>query len=246
MAVILPFEKSFYRGHGMDVDFVGNPLLDQVQPPMTREEFRARAGIDPEATVIGIMPGSRRQEIATLLPLFMQAALKLHGIMKKSVFLLPLATTLSEADIRKYSGQVEGLDIRLVKEQRYAAMAACDAAMAASGTLTMELAILGVPMVVCYRLALLSYLLAKAFIKVRYVSLVNLVAEKKVVTELLQHRATPENIYTEILPLLNSGQIRTTMLKELKLVRDKLGKPGASRRVAEMALGMIAQERPGV
>ncbi len=110
------------------------------------------------------------------------------------------------------------LDIRIIKDERYAAMAACDAAMAASGTLTMELAILKVPMVVCYRVSLISYLLAKPFIKVKYASLVNLVAEKEVVPELLQYKATPENIYKEILPLLLNKAAAEDMQQELARV----------------------------
>jgi lipid-A-disaccharide synthase len=220
MAVILPFEKKFYQRHDVDVDFVGNPLLD---------------------TVIGIMPGSRRQEIAKLLPLFMQAAVKLNSEIKKCVFLLPLASTLAEDEIKEHCRQLDRLlDIRIIKDERYAAMAACDAAMAASGTLTMELAILKVPMVVCYRVSLISYLLAKPFIKVKYASLVNLVAEKEVVPELLQYKATPENIYKEILPLLLNKDAAKDMQQELARVSAQLGEPGASKRAAKLAMEMVA------
>jgi lipid-A-disaccharide synthase len=118
-------------------------------------------------------------------------------------------------------------------------MAACDAAMAASGTLTMELAILGVPMVVSYRLAMLSSVLAKLFVKVKYASLVNLVAEKEVVPELLQLKATSENIYRKILPLLVNRETRAAMKKDMAHVCEQLGKPGASKRVAKIATEMM-------
>ncbi|KPJ97706.1 MAG: hypothetical protein AMJ60_10495 [Desulfobacterales bacterium SG8_35] len=241
MAVILPFEKMFYKRHGVDVDFVGNPLLDQVRATLTPAEFKDRYAIDPAAIIIGIMPGSRRQEIVKLLPLFMEAAVNLERKIKKCIFLLPLASTLTEDEIKKHIAR-DGrrLDIRIIKDERYEAMAACDAAMAASGTLTMELAILKVPMVVCYRVSLVSSMLAKPFIKVKYASLVNLVAEKEVVPELLQYKATPENIYKEILPLLLHKEAREAMLKELNLVCARLGGPGASRRTAKLALGMMA------
>jgi lipid-A-disaccharide synthase len=241
MAVILPFEKKFYQRHDVDVDFVGNPLLDQVHTALTPPEIKTRYNIESDATVIGIMPGSRRQEIAKLLPLFMQAAVKLNSEIKKCVFLLPLASTLAEDEIKEHCRQLDRLlDIRIIKDERYAAMAACDAAMAASGTLTMELAILKVPMVVCYRVSLISYLLAKPFIKVKYASLVNLVAEKEVVPELLQYKATPENIYKEILPLLLNKDAAKDMQQELARVSAQLGEPGASKRAAKLAMEMVA------
>ena len=245
MAVILPFEKEYYRGHGFDVDFVGNPLLDQVHSTLSSNEFKTQNEIDHDATVIGIMPGSRKQEIVKLLPVFMQAALLLNEKIEKCVFLLPLAATLTEDDLKEHGLGDTGLDVRIIKDKRYETMAACDAAMAASGTLTMELAILQVPMVVCYRIAILSHLLAKSFIKVDFASLVNLVAEKEVVSELLQYRATPENIYREILPLLLNKDARDAMKQELARVGKQLGEPGGSKRTAELALEMLAGEMEG-
>ena len=242
MAVILPFEKSFYQGHGLEVDFVGNPLLDQVHTTLTSSEFKTKNEIDHDATVIGIMPGSRKQEIAKLLPVFMEAALLLNKKIEKCVFLLPLAATLTEDDLNEYFGNDDRLDIRIIKDNHYETMAACDAAMAASGTLTMELAILQVPMVVCYRVSTLSYLLAKPFIKVEFASLVNLVAEKEVVPELLQQKATPENIYRKILPLLLNRETRYAMKQELAHVGKQLGEPGASRRTAGIAMEMLAEK----
>ena len=239
MAVILPFEKKYYKGHGFEVDFVGNPLLDQVQPTLTSNEFKIQYGIDHDATIIGIMPGSRKQEIAKILPVFMETALLLNEKIKKCVFLLPLASTLTEDDLNEHGVMDDRLDIRIIKENRYETMAACDAAMAASGTLTMELGILQVPMVVCYRISKLTHFLAKPFIKAEYASLVNLVAEKEVVTELLQQEATPENIYREILPLLLNQEARDSMKRELFNVSKQLGEPGASKRTARLAMEML-------
>ncbi|NOQ65594.1 MAG: lipid-A-disaccharide synthase [Desulfobacterales bacterium] len=239
MAVILPFEKKYYKGHGFEVDFVGNPLLDQVQPTLTSNEFKIQYGIDHDATIIGIMPGSRKQEIAKILPVFMETALLLNEKIKKCVYLLPLASTLTENDLNEHGVMDDRLDIRIIKENRYETMAACDAAMAASGTLTMELGILQVPMVVCYRISKLTHFLAKPFIKAEYASLVNLVAEKEVVTELLQQEATPENIYREILPLLLNQEARDSMKQELFNVSKQLGEPGASKRTARLAMKML-------
>ena len=239
MAVILPFEKKFYLGHGVDVDFIGNPLLDQVHTNITPVEFKIRHNIDTDATVIGIMPGSRKHEIKKLLPLFIKSAVRLNTEIGKCVFLLPLAPTLSEDEIKKYLGGYDSLDIRIMKNEHYETMAACDAAMAASGTLTMELAILRVPMVVCYRVSLPSYLLAKPFIKVKYASLVNLVAGKEVVPELLQYMVTPDNIYNKIFPLLVDRVRRDEMQTQLSEVCELLGEPGASKRAAKIAIEMM-------
>jgi len=239
MAVILPFEKRFYRGHGVEVDFVGNPLLDQVHTTLTLDEFKIQYEINLDATIIGIMPGSRKHEIAKLLPVFMQTALLLNKEIEKCIFLLPLASTLTEDDLHEYGVMDDRLDIRIIKDNRYETMAACDAAMAASGTLTMELAILQVPMVVCYMISKLSHFLAKPFIKVEFASLVNLVAEKEIVPELLQQKATPENIYREILPLLFNRKIRDTMKQELATVVKQLGEPGGSKRTAKLAMEML-------
>ena len=241
IAVILPFEKKFYQKHGVEVDFVGNPLLDKVHTTLQPNEFKSRYEIDSDATVIGIMPGSRKQEIAKLLPVFIQTALLLIKKIKKCTFLLPLAETLTEDDLKGHGLEDERLDIRIIKENRYDTMAACDAAMAASGTLTMELAILQVPMVVCYRVAALTYFLAKPFMKVEHVSLVNLVAGKEVVPELLQSRATPENIYREILPLLNNSEIRDAMKQELADVSKQLGETGGAGRTAALAMEMLQE-----
>ena len=240
MAVILPFEKSFYGDRGIDVDFVGNPLLDQVHTNLPPGVFRARNNIPADAKVIGIMPGSRKQEIVRLLPIFLQVARMLNEKISKCVFLLPLATTITEAYLEEHIGKGAGLDVRIIKDKRYEAMASCDAAMAASGTLTMELAILKVPMVVCYRVSLLTYLLAKPFIKVRFASLVNLVAGREVVPELLQQQVTLDNIYREILPLLINDAARDAMKADLTDVCGQLGEPGASKRAADLAMQMLS------
>jgi lipid-A-disaccharide synthase len=241
MAVILPFEKQYYNDRGIYVDFVGNPLLDQVHTDITPSVFRARNNISVDAKVIGIMPGSRKQEILRLLPTYLQAARMLNDAIKNCVFLLPLASTLTEAYLQELGVTASGLDVRIIKDKRYEAMASCDAAMAASGTLTLELAILNVPMVVCYRVSLPTYLLVKPFIKVRFASLVNLVGGRKVVPELLQRQVTPAGIYQEILRLLINYEARQSMKNDLTGICSQLGEPGASNRAADLALQMLSE-----
>lgn len=238
LAVILPFEKEFYRGFGMEVDFVGNPLLDSVQPRLSKAEFRKQHRIAPDSTVIGILPGSRRQEVKTLLPDFLMTASRLAADLPNTVFLLPLASTLSVGDLRKYGLEKYDLDIRVIQDDRYDLMAACDAVLAASGTVTLELAILGVPMVVAYRVAPLTWFMARLLVKLKYASLVNLVAGREVVPELLQDDAVPDKLYGAVRRLL-TGPAGQAMRAELAAVRELLGEPGAAGRTADIALEMI-------
>jgi lipid-A-disaccharide synthase len=239
MAVILPFEKEYFRQHGITVDYVGNPLLDSVQTKYSRKEFLKQHDIDPSSIIVGLMPGSRKTEISRLLPLFLQVAAKLSSAIKNTVFLLPLAPTLTIKDLEKSGLQESNVDLRIISENHYDMMAACNAAMAASGSLTLELAILKVPLVVSYKVATLSYLVGKHFIKVQFVSLVNLIAGREVVRELLQNEATPENIFQEMLRLLKNREAQRNMKQQLAEVTGQLGEPGASKRTAKLALEMI-------
>ena len=238
MAVILPFEKEYFSQHGIPVDYVGNPLLDSVQTKYSKKEFCELHDINPASTLVGLMPGSRRTEITRLLPLYLQVAGRLSVAIKNIVFLLPLAPTLTVRDLENSGLQESNVDLRIVSKDHYDMMSACDAAMAASGTLTLELAILNVPMVVSYKVSPISYQLGRRFIKVQFASLVNLIAGREVVRELLQNEATPENIYQEMLRLLKDGEIQRNMKLQLTEVTDQLGGPGASSRTAKLALEM--------
>ncbi len=239
MAVILPFEQEFYWKHGMAVDFVGNPLLDSVKTSLTKQEFLDKHGIDKEKTIVGILPGSRKQEIRSLLPIFLEASERIVQEHKNTVFLMPLASTLSIADLEENGIDDSKLDIRIISEEQYNLMASCDAVMAASGTVTLELAILDVPMVVSYRFSPVTYFLAKRFVKVRFASLVNLVVGYEVVPELLHENATAEKIANAVLKLLKDKDTEKIMRNQLADVRKRLGNPGASERTARLALKLI-------
>jgi lipid-A-disaccharide synthase len=238
LAVILPFEKEFYKKRGMAVDFVGHPLMDTVHATQTRTDFLHSLGLAPESTVIGILPGSRKREIAGMLPVFLAAAKQMRERMAEPVFLLPLAPTLSEDDLLANGLAEAGVEVRVIRENRYDLMGACDAVMAASGTVSLELAILNVPMVISYRVSPLTYFLGRRLIKVQYASLVNLVAGREVVPELLQDEAVPEKIADATLLLLENQAERTRMLAGLAEVRERLGGPGASERTARLALNL--------
>jgi len=244
VGVILPFEEEFFRSHGLVADYVGHPLLDSVKTSGDRDAFCKSHGIDTDTLCIGLMPGSRRKEIATLLPILLKTALRLQQTGKKLVFLLPLASTISEQEIRENGLDDFGkeLDIRLINENRYDMMAACDAAVVVSGTVTLEMALLDTPMVVIYKVSPGTYRIGKLMINkdLKYFSLVNLIADDDVVPELFQEEVTPERIEAEVTAILFDAERREKMLSGLELVRERMGEAGASEKAADLALGLIA------
>ena len=242
LAVILPFEEQFYRERGVgQVTFVGHPLVDTVRTELTPQEFKAKHGIDPSATVIGILPGSRRREITSILPDFIRTVRLLREARPHLSFLLPLAPTLCREELGVSDELLAELNIKVISDHRYDLMAACDLVMAASGTVTLELAILGIPMVVTYRTAPLTYLLGNALVNVKYASLVNLVVDRQVVTELIQDAFTPHALCAALLTIWPGSVRHRTLLLGLRDVCERLGPPGAADKAARVALSLLAK-----
>jgi lipid-A-disaccharide synthase len=239
IGVILPFEEEFFRTRGVAAQYVGHPLLDTVKTTLTRERFCQLYEISSDTRCIGLFPGSRKREVASLLPIFLSAAETLQkNSPEKVVFFIPRASTIGahEFDTAGLGGYQQHLDIRIIEEDRYNMMAACDAVVTASGTVTLELAILEVPMVVVYKLAPLTYQLGKRLVKVDFFSLVNLIAGYAAVPELLQHEVTAERIAAELSAMTSIPARKQAMKKALKEVREKLGESGASEKAAIAAL----------
>ncbi len=246
MAVILPFEEPFFRSHGVSATFVGHPLLDVVRAPCSREEFCAGCGLSPEGRIVGLLPGSRRGEIARILPHMLDAAHRVRRAVPAVQFVVPLAPGLAEDVKRLVHGQVlaSGLTpVKIVEDQAYAAMAASDGVLLASGTVTLEAAILGVPMVVTYKVSSLSHMVGQYLIKVPFISLVNLVAGRQVVPEILQEAVSGKSLARELVPLLTDESRRQCMLDGLSEVRRKLGRPGAASRAAALAVEIMEHTR---
>ena len=245
LGVILPFEEQFFRQHNVRATYVGHPLLDSVKLTLDDEAFRKKYALASDARCIGLFPGSRKKEIRMLLPTFLQSARLLQEkISEKFCFLIPIASTLTKEDILAAGAAHyrDTLDLRFIESDRYELMHSCESVVATSGTVTLELAILKVPMVVCYKFAYLTYLLGKLLVRgVKRFSLPNLIAGKDIVAELLQQQANPERIVAELSPLLKNGTSREKMLMGLEEVRDKLGSSGASRKAAQLAIAMLEQ-----
>lgn len=243
LGVILPFEQEFFLSRNVPAKYVGHPLLDSVEVNKSTANFKSSNQIEQDALCIGLLPGSRRKEVLSLLPIFLQAAVNLtEKTNEKLVFLIPKASTISMKDltaagINRYENN---LVLKVIKDDRYNLMAACDCVVAASGTVTLELAILQVPMVVTYKLSPLTYYLGRLLVKLDMFSLPNLIAGYRAVPELLQNEVTAERISHEMALLLNVYSCKKEMRDGLRRVKAALGDPGASARVADMVCELLS------
>lgn len=239
MAVILPFEEKFYKDANVPVRFVGNPLVDKTQPDKDRETCFNEYNLSTDKTVVGLFPGSRRGEIKRVLPIQLAAAEILLRDKPDLQFILPIASTLNEGLLTPYLKNYSHLNIKLVKDLPYNVMQCCDAIITASGTATLEIALMGIPNCIVYKIATLSYLILRQLVKIEHIGLVNIVAEKYIIKEFLQFDAKPQVIADEISLILNDKEYRENMIKELKGVRNKLGKSGGIDNMAELIIEML-------
>ena len=242
LAVILPFEESFYRQSGLEVEYVGHPLIDAMPPRLEKNIALGELGMEGASPVVAMLPGSRKEEVVNLLPTMANAALGLRSFFPGLKCLLPRASTVSEKLIASIL-EKNPVEIKVTHGDIYKVLSACDLAFVASGTATLETALMQVPMVILYRVSLLSYWIGKKVIKVPSIGLPNLVAQRKIVPELIQDEATSERLAREALSLLGDRKKRDLMIRELIKVRDKLGSVSASQRTAQIALEMIAEHR---
>ena len=238
MVVILPFESVLYEKVGVDVTFVGHPLLDVVQPESNRQAFLTSLGVDPERRIVGLFPGSRDHEVNRLLPVMLGAAVRMLGRASDLHFLVAVAPDIDGRAISRLAA-AHGLPLTLIEGAPYEAMAASEVLVVASGTVTLEAAILGIPMVIVYRVSTPTYWIGRMMARVRHIGLVNLVANRTVVPELIQKDVTSEGVAEKTLSMLMDPQYFSVMKSELQTVREKLGRPGASDRAAHVVLEMI-------
>jgi lipid-A-disaccharide synthase len=242
MAVILPFEEEFYRRRGVRVEFVGHPLLDILEEGLPQEDAPGLPEAVPGNPLIGLLPGSRPTEVKQILPVLLATAWALQQRSARPlVFRLPIASSLDPVIIRELAApyQARGLALQLISGGAPGALKSCELALVASGTATLETAILGVPMIIVYKVSPLNYWIAKRLIQVPYIGLVNWVAGEKIVPEYVQDQALPETLTEAAWTLLNDPVQREELRRKMTLVKEKLGGPGASRRVARMALEML-------
>jgi len=238
MMVILPFETEIFSGKKPETVFVGHPLLDIMKINKTRQVLCSESNLKVDSPLITFLPGSRHQEIEHHLPVMFAAGEIIHHQNPEAQFVLVLANPRFLARVQEMAAS-HSYKVTIATEDKYDWRAASDVAMVCSGTATLETAILGVPMVIVYRVAWMTYFLARLLIKIPYIGLANVVAEKKIVPELIQHDLTPQNLANEIMGLLQDKDKYSVMKNEFAIVRHKLGDSGASEKAAREVLKTI-------
>ena len=237
LAAVFPFEPDFYRAHGCSVEFVGHPLVGRVRPTRSRAETLRRYQLDPARKTIVLLPGSRTQEVRYLLPPLLGATAVLG---ERYQYMLAVASTLDrdqiETTVRSHSAA-----IRIVQGDTYNIAHAADLALVASGTATLEMALLERPMVIVYRLAPVTYALARLFVGVPFIGMPNLIAGRQVVPELIQSGVMPERIAAEAQRLLSDARAYSVAQDGLREVRTRLGEPGAATRAADLIFDLLAK-----
>jgi lipid-A-disaccharide synthase len=241
MITILPFEKAWYKRHGIDhVEYVGSPLAREISATQTKTDFCKAHGLDPERSLVSMMPGSRTKEIGRVLPPMLEAAQLIKKSRPETQYLIPITGSRNRADVetvvQTFSSQLE---IFVIADDTYNALNASDAAAITSGTATLEAGFIGTPLVVVYKTSALNYALLEPLIDVPHYGLINLIAEERVATELIQKNFSPDRLADEILRLLEPEANRE-MRERLKKATEKLGRGGgASGRAAEAILRVI-------
>jgi lipid-A-disaccharide synthase len=242
---ILPFEKGWYARHGVDhVEYVGSPLAREVHPTTSREEFRERHELDVEKPVIALLPGSRHKEIVRILPVMLNAAAETSNVNPATQFVIAIASEENAADVAKViesarSNRVElPAKLIVVRNETFDALNASDAAAVASGTATLETGIIGTPMAIVYKTSTLNYKLLRPLIDVEHFGLINLIAGERVAAELIQDEFTSETLAKELSRLLEPAE-NAKVRERLRSAAEKLGHGGASKRAAELIMGLL-------
>ncbi|MGD0301196.1 MAG: lipid-A-disaccharide synthase [Bryobacteraceae bacterium] len=229
---IFPFEPEFFAAHGIDARYIGHPLTRLVKPSASREELRSRYGISDESQVVALLPGSRKGEIERHLPVLIEAAKKIsqasQRLAPRFILAVPSANLLG-ANFRE---RISETSIQVLEGQTWDVLACAELALAASGTVTIEATLVGIPMVTFYRVNKLSWLMGKFLVRVPFYSMVNLVAGRRIVPELMQSDMTAARLADEALRLLSDGSARESMRSELELVAQKLAGPHDPLEVA--------------
>ncbi|RMG58684.1 MAG: lipid-A-disaccharide synthase [Gammaproteobacteria bacterium] len=238
MATIFPFEVPYYREAGIPVRYVGHPLVDEVRIEETKEEARSALGLEDGGPLIGLLPGSRQSEVARILPILLDSAELIRAQHPDARFVIPVAHTIRREMIEERIAE-SGLPVQVVDGQSHRVMRASDVVVTASGTATLEVALVGTPMVIVYRLAALSHLILSRLVTINHVGLPNIVAGREIVREFIQGDARPEAIAEEALRILDDPAYRHRLLEGLAEVRTLLGEGRGPERIAQVADEML-------
>jgi lipid-A-disaccharide synthase len=241
MVVFFPFEVPLYKAAGVDVEWVGHPLLDIVKPALSKEAAFQKFGLDPRRRTIGLLPGSRIHEVERLLPPLLGSTHVLQKEIPDLQFVIPLAPGFTEASLSPWVKN-SPVAVKLIEGGTYDVMNISELLILASGTATLEGAILGKPMIIIYKVSLFSSWVGRAMIQVNHIGLVNLVAGKGIAPELIQKDVNPKRICEEALRILKDSVLQQKMVESLREVRQRLGNPGAAQRAARIVMSMLEKK----
>lgn len=244
MAVIFQFEKKYYERANIPVSFVGHPLVDKVNVDQGPQKTRERLGISLGHRVIGLLPGSRQSEIMRLLPLMIETARTMSMRDDQLKFILPVARSLDFDEISKQCAD-SGVEIIPSQDNIYDLISSCDAIVSCSGTVTLEIALLEIPLCIVYKMSWLSYQIMSRLITIPHIGLVNIVADGAIVTELLQDDANPDRVSAELFNLLENRSTIDKVKKGLTLVRENLGAGSGSENVAKLIIKLLGNQQRG-
>lgn len=238
LAAILPFEPDLYQGLDIDVRYVGNPLLDELPQPRSKDEFLNAIGVPGEKRIVGLFPGSRNSEIRYMFDTLLETGAEIAKQVPDCHFLVPLASSLKSEELQDRL-DASGLPATLVQADVYDTINACEAIATVSGTVTLQIALLGTPMVILYKMSPLTYVIGRLLVKVPHIGLANIVAGRQVAKEFIQDQAHPQDLAQEILCILHDEEYRNVLRSGLSGVQERMGQPGCSTRVAEMLSEMM-------
>jgi len=242
MVVLFPFEVPLYEAAGVDVEWVGHPLLDIVRPTLSKEMALQQFGLDPGRRTIGLLPGSRIHEIERLLPSLLASAQLLQKEIPDLQFVIPLAPGVSRATLSSRMNSIS-VPVTVVEGFTYDVMNLCELLITASGTATLEAAILGKPMIIIYKVSFSTYWIGRALVRVNHIGLPNLVAEKEIALELIQKDVNPQRIVEEAFRILRDPLLSRKMTESMGEVRHKLGEPGAAERAGRIICSMLREAK---
>ncbi|MDT8452466.1 MAG: lipid-A-disaccharide synthase [Gammaproteobacteria bacterium] len=241
MAVIFPFEVELYKKADVPVEFTGHPLVDENIPDKTAPQARQALALE-ETTTVGLFPGSRMGEIERLLPIMLASARQLRARHPELQFVLPLASSVQHQDLAEYGPELSALKVHVIENNSHDVIQACDSIMVASGTATLEIGLMGTPMVITHKVAALSYFILSRLVSISHIGLVNIVPRREIVREFIQNEATPENLTAETLRILEDENYNQNMRNELAKLRELLGAGGGSKNVARLAYSMLERQ----
>jgi len=240
MIVLFPFEVPLYEAAGVDVEWVGHPLLDIVKPTLAKEKAFQQFGLDPKRRTVGLLPGSRTHEVERLLPPLLASAHLLQKEIPDLQFIVPLAPGIPKTILSSRMKMIS-VPVKVVEGFTYDVMNLSELLIVASGTATLEGAILGKPMIIIYKVSLPTYWVGRALVRVDHIGLVNLVAEKEIALELIQKDVNPQRIADEAFRILRDPILSRKMTESMGEVRQKLGEPGAAQRAAHIVVSLLRE-----